>query len=242
LRPKQLQRSEYGPATAQFLDVAYKDYLAARVLLNAHLLVQGAVLASTAVEKYFKAVLAFRGHQSHGHLKKAHINAAKNFDSRLASVLNDEFLTLLQRAYSLRYLDDIAPDFNLVIASREFLAELDLTAGMFQESFNLKTDGKPVVLAYQQAKEQQDPRLIDDNFLFIDVEKPVQPMKRAFISAEPQLVYEVRRCKLRGLAEAIYSIGPTESDGKFLRPAYVPLDAKEMSFQLAFKPLPPSSE
>jgi hypothetical protein len=71
------------------LDIAYKDCLAARVLLNAHLLLQGAVLASTAIEKYFKAVLAFRGHQSHGHLKKAHINAAKNFDARLASVLND---------------------------------------------------------------------------------------------------------------------------------------------------------
>jgi hypothetical protein len=222
------------------LDIAYKDYLAARVLLNAHLLVQGAVLASTAIEKYFKAVLAFRGHQSHGHLKKAHINAAKNFDARLASVLNDEFLTLLQRSYSLRYLDDIATDFNLVIASREFLAELDFTAGMFQESFKLETDGKPVVLAYDQAKQQNDPRLLDENFLFIDVEKPAQPMKRAFISAEPQLVYEVRRCKLRGLMEAIYWTGPTESDGKFLRPAYVPQDAEEMNFQLAFIPLPPS--
>src|SRR5437868_2164489 len=111
MSPKELQRSEYGPKTAQFLNIAYKDYLASRVLINAHLLVQGAVLASTAIEKYFKAVLAFRGQESRGHLKRAHINAAKNYDARLARVLNDDFLVLLQRAYSLRYLDDLEVDF-----------------------------------------------------------------------------------------------------------------------------------
>jgi hypothetical protein len=239
LQPKHLNSSEYGLATAQFLDIAYKDYLGARVLLNAQLLVQGAVLASTAIEKYFKALLAFRGHQSHGHLKKAHINAAKNFDSRLAGALNEEFLALLQRAYSLRYLDDIPVDFNLVIASREFLAELDFTAGMFQESFTLRQDGIQIVQDFNQHKEQHDPRLIKNNFLFIDVDKSVDLMKQVFISAEPQLVYEMRNCRLRGLVEAIYLTGPIRSDGKFLRPAYVPIDTEEMNFQLAFKPLPP---
>lgn len=239
MQPKHLQRAAYGPATAQFLDVAYKDYLAARVLLNADLLVQGAVLASTAIEKYFKALLAFRGHQSHGHLKKAHINAAKNFDARLARVLNDEFLTLLQRAYSLRYLDDLAPDFDLVIASREFLAELDFTACMLQESFTLRQAGAEIVQTYHEHKRQGDARLMDNNFVFMDEEKPMALIKQVFISAEPQLVYEVRKCKLRGLMEALYLAAPTKSDGKFLRPAYVPLDAQEMSFQLAFKPLAP---
>jgi hypothetical protein len=81
LRPKRLKSSVYGLATAQFLDIAYKDYLGARVLIKCAVVSADAVLASTAIEKYFKALLAFRGHQSHGHLKKAHINAAKNFDS-----------------------------------------------------------------------------------------------------------------------------------------------------------------
>jgi hypothetical protein len=184
--------------------------------------------------------MAFRGHQSRGHLKQAHINAAKNFDARLARVLNEDFLTLLQRAYRLRYLDDIDVDFNLVIASREFMAELDLTAGMFQESFKFEIDGKPAVFAYDEDKQQQDPRLVDDNFLFIDIEKPVQTMKQVFISAEPQLVYEVRNCRLRGLAEVIYLTAPAESDGKFLRAGYVPQEEEEMNFQLAFKPLPPA--
>jgi hypothetical protein len=235
VRPKQLQRSEYGPKTAQFLDIAYKDYLASRVLLNSHLLVQGAVLASTAIEKYFKAVLAFRGNESHGHLKRAHINAAKNFDARLARILNDEYLTLLQRAYSLRYIDDLETDFNLVIAYREFLAELDFTACMFQESFTLRQEETIIVQEYHEHKRQSDPRLVSNNYLFMGVDK------QTFISSEPQLVYEVRNCKLRGLIEAIYTAVPTQSDGRFLRPAYVPVDQGGMSYQLAFKPMPPNT-
>ena len=172
--------------------------------------------------------------------KKAHINAAKNFDARLARVLNDEFLNLLQHAYSLRYLDDLAPDFNLVIASREFLAELDFTACMLQESFTLRQAGTEIVQAYHEHKGQGDARLMDNNFVFMDVEKPMALVKQQFISAEPQLIYEVRNCKLRGLMEALYLTAPTKSDGKFLRPAYVPLESKEISFQLAFKPLAPS--
>lgn len=235
MKPKQLQHSEYGPKTAEFLNIAYKDYLASRVLINAHLLVQGAVLASTTIEKYFKAILAFRGQENRGHLKKAHINAAKNYDARLARVLNDDFLFLLQRAYSLRYLDDLEVEFNLVLASREFLAELDFTACMFQESFTLKQGDVEVVQEYHQHKQQADPRLVFDNFLFMGVNK------QDFISAEPQLVYEVRNCRLRGFIEATYTIAPTQRDGKFLRHGFEQVDQGGLNYQLAFKPLPPDA-
>ena len=39
------------------IDLGYRDYIAARVLLNKHLLVQGLTLASTSVEKYLKAII-----------------------------------------------------------------------------------------------------------------------------------------------------------------------------------------
>lgn len=42
-----------------FAELAYRDYIAARFLLNNHFIVQGLTLASTAVEKYLKAVIAF---------------------------------------------------------------------------------------------------------------------------------------------------------------------------------------
>ena len=111
--PKQSKKPEFGQITADFLNIAYKDYLAARVLFNAQLPVQGAVLASTAVEKYFKAILAFHGNECGGHLKKAHFNAVKNFEAQLSAAFNVEFITFLQHAYCLRYQDDLEKNLGL---------------------------------------------------------------------------------------------------------------------------------
>jgi len=47
--------------TANFLGLALDDYRAARLLLRKGLLAQGVALASTAVEKELKAVLALKG-------------------------------------------------------------------------------------------------------------------------------------------------------------------------------------
>lgn len=234
-RPKQLKKSEFGQKTVDFLNIAYKDYLAARVLLNAHLPVQGAVLGSTAVEKYFKAILAFRGNESPGHLKKAHFNAVKNFDSKLWGVLNEEFVTLLQRAYALRYQDALERNFNVVIASREFLAELDHTSITIQESFHLQQGGKNAVLIYHQDRIQNDPRLLLNNHVLGGIEK------QAFIAAEPQFVYEVRNCPLRGFIEVSYFAKPQPSDGKFMRPGFAPKDNGGMQYQMALLPLSPNA-
>jgi hypothetical protein len=158
-RPKLQQKSVLVQRTADFLNMAFSDYIASRVLLNNRLLVQGVILASTAIEKHFKAVLAFKGNESRGHLKKAHFNAVENFDPRLYAALNEGFLHLLQKAYTLRYTDQLTVGFNLVIAQREFLAELDYTAITMQESFQLHRDGKDVQLAYHLGKQQSDSRL-----------------------------------------------------------------------------------
>ncbi len=231
----QLKKPEFSQKTADFLNIAYKDYLAARVLFNAQLPVQGAVLASTAVEKYFKAILAFRGNKSQGHLKKAHFNAVKNFDSRLWSALNEEFLTLLQRVYSLRYQDDLEKNFNVVIASREFLAELDHTAVMIQESFKLQQDGKEAVLMYHQDRKSNDPRLLLNNHVLSGMRKQV------FIAAEPQFVYEVHNCPLQGFIEISYFAKSQPSDGKFMRPGFAPKDSHGMTYQMALLPLAPDA-
>ncbi len=41
------------------MNLGYRDYIAARVLLNNHLIVQGLALASTSLEKYLKALIVF---------------------------------------------------------------------------------------------------------------------------------------------------------------------------------------
>ena len=235
-KAKKMQRSEFGQKTADFLDVAYKDYLAARVLLNADLLIQAAVLASTAMEKYIKAILAFRGNESRGHLKSAHWRAALNFDARLSEVLNPDFLQLLQKCYKLRYLDDIEVSFNLVIASREFLAELDHAALMLQESFRLQRGGQPHVTRYHNDKRDRDGRLVLNNYLFTHQDK------QRFISEEPQFVYEVRKNGPNDLIEVTYFARAAPSDGKFMRPGFAPIAGNPMQFQMAFKPVPPGAE
>ena len=37
-----------------FFDMAYRDYIASRVLINNDYVLQGAILASSAIEKYYK--------------------------------------------------------------------------------------------------------------------------------------------------------------------------------------------
>ncbi len=230
-RSKQTSKTEFAKKTREFLNIAYKDYLASRVLINAHLPVQGAVLASTAIEKYFKAILSFRGNESRGHLKKAHFNAVKNFDTNLWGHFNKEFFMLLQKIYSLRYHDNLEKGFNAVIASREFLAELDFTAINIQESFWIKLAGEKVILMYHQDKKQQDPRLFHNNHVLEGFEK------QSFISEEPQLVYEVRNCNLRGFLEISYLAKPQTSDGKFMRPGCTPNGSDGMQYKTALLPL-----
>lgn len=232
-RPKLSLTSEFAKKSNEFLSIAYKDYLASRVLLNAQLPVQGAVLASTAVEKYFKALLALRGNEIKGHLKRAHFNAVKNFDNKFWSILNEEFLGLLQKVYSLRYHDTLEKNYNAVIASREFLAELDYTVINIQESLWIKHDGKKVALMYHRDKNERDHRLCQNNHVLSGLDK------QSFISAEPQLVYEVRNCPLRGFIEVSYLAKPIQSDGNFLRPGFAPKDGGGMQYQMALPPLQP---
>ena len=235
--PKKLSRSKSaGSRTANFLDLAYKDYLAARVLINIDLLIQGAILASTALEKHMKAILAFRGNECRGHLKPAHWRAAFNFDSRLTSIVNADFLTLLQKSYKLRYVDDLEDGFNLVIASREFLAELDHTCLMLQECFRLKQGDRQHVARYHLDKKNRDPRLVDNNYMFDHQDK------QRFISAEPQLVHAIRKVGPDNILEMTYSTFAAPSDGRFLRPGVAPIPSSVESYQMAFKPIPPATE
>ncbi|WP_324711240.1 hypothetical protein [Pseudomonas citronellolis] len=219
----------------QFLDLGYKDYLGARVLLSSGLLLQGAILASTAVEKYLKAVLAFRGNVSHGHLQASHIRAAKNFDSRLARLLNDDFLELLRRVYAMRYVDSLSIGFNLVIAYREFIAELDYTCQMLHDSFSLNINGEEIKSSYHLDKDSGDELLWVDNFILSDVDK------QEFIAALDQQIYEARVCPHRGLIEMSYVSVARVSDGKFLREGIKLMDESGCEYMMSLAPIVPGS-
>src|SRR2546423_1755333 len=93
-RPHQEHDPTRTKRVRSFLSDGFNDYIAARVLFLAQLPQQGAILSSTAIEKCFKAVLAFRGNESHGHLKNAHWNAIQNFDKEVFGDLDRDFIEL----------------------------------------------------------------------------------------------------------------------------------------------------
>lgn len=173
-------------------------------------------------------MLAFQGNESHGHLKAAHRNFVRNFNPQLYALLNDDFLVLNQKVYGLRYTDDLPADFNLVIASREFLAEMDHTIASMFSCFSLQQGATVIETPYASAVRSQDDRLWTDNHVLTKIPKVT------YIDAEPQFVYELRNHRLRGLLEATYvANGPSKQAG-FLRPGWVPRDTEGIEYGFAF--------
>lgn len=228
---RQFKSKKNTRSVNNFLNVAYKDYLAARLLINARLLVQGAILASTSVEKYIKAISAMRGNECPGHLKQKHFNVIKNYDEKLYDSLNLDFLKLLIKVYKLRYIDNLDADFNLVIVDREFLAELDYTAIRFQECFSFNKEGQKVKTKYDVHKEENDSVLVFNNHILNKLDK------NEFIWQEPQVIYEVRNCSKTGLIETEYLTLDKTNNGQFLREGWQRKDDLGQEYTTSFVPL-----
>jgi hypothetical protein len=79
-------------------------------------------------------------------------------------------------------------------------------------------------------KKNRDPRLVHNNYLFDHQDK------QRFISAEPQLVHEMRKVGAADLLEATYFTFAASSDGHFMRPGFTPIPNSPGKYQLAFKP------
>jgi hypothetical protein len=217
-----------------FMAVAYTDYISARTLLRSELPSQGAMMASTAIEKYIKAMLAAHGQQCSGHLKAAHWNSLINLSSRWAKEINRDFFDLCAKAYSLRYLDVIPTSFNLVIASREFLAELDHTVFAFHKSMTpARNDGLPTRLAWDVARELHDDRLWGENCSLSGEDKT------AFIYRKPQLIFECRTTKQFAHVETTYFSHSQPREQGFLREGCrgIVYEGKFSDLQDAFQPV-----
>jgi len=205
---------------------AYSDYIAARVLLNNCLLTQGAILASTAIEKYIKTLLALNGNISHGHLKNSHKTALENLAPEIYNAVDKEFLDLCQHCYAIRYKDSIAKNFNIVIAQREFLSELDEFVSLFENSIEIHKDGEKQVCRYHQGEFEKDIRLLHNNFVFQNKDKS------KFIYESHQYIYELRRTKSGVILEMEYSSRQPPIRKGFLREG-APTD-DDKTFSLAF--------
>jgi hypothetical protein len=186
-------------AVIAFLNLGFKDYLASRVVLNAHLPLQGAILASTTVEKHLKALLSIRGEMTKGHLQKAHFNSLKNFAPELSAKLNQSFLGFLQKVYALRYHDQLRPNFNISIGAMTTLAELDFTINEVRRSIHLRReDSGQIRTAFDIALEGRDERLYRNNHILLQI--PREDFLR-----QPEYCYETRMRPDGGLLEVEYT-------------------------------------
>ncbi|MEX3839788.1 hypothetical protein [Paraburkholderia sp. BR10882] len=224
-------RPEHAERVVRFLSDGFSDYIAARVLLLQGLLQQGAILASTALEKYLKATMASHGDESHGHLKKAHWATVRNKYPELFSLMNESFLKLCQKCYDLRYTLDVPRGYNVVIASREFLAELDHTVLLMETRFvRANASGIPEKTRFELMTEGQDERLLRDNHVLLKQDK------NAFVYGAAQTVHELRRISNGRIVELTYRTGSIPNDPSFTREAFVPKAGDDRSYELSHLP------
>jgi len=200
-----------------FLNLAFKDYIAARTLLNfdlADLALQGAILASTCIEKYFKAIISLRGNNTGKHLNSALMNSIENYDSALYGSLNSSFLGFLQKCYQLRYLDTLPVGFTIGITSLEVLAELDFTVDKIQKRFRFESDGVPLKFFYDAYMQDKNHLLYDNNYILLGLDKS------KFVEHEVSR-YAMIFDESRGLVEVFYqTMGSSTVD--FLAPGLIP--------------------
>lgn len=152
------------------MDLGYRDYIAARLLLNNHLIVQGLTLASTAIEKYLKALIVFnldKEEKYHYHfdrfeklkdlLNKVNKDVTKEFDP--------VFLELLENAFKIRYYDNIKHPIFMGLYINQFIGELDYTIEVLENFIAQTENGGVSFSAYNRAIKNNDSFLYANNYV-----------------------------------------------------------------------------
>ena len=147
-RPRKNPQDSGEPIVRTFhwMKWADSDYLAARYLLLESMVVQGCILANTAIEKYLKALYA------HLEIPIPHTHAVQALYCKVTASgkstlgLNEAFLKLLQKAYGLRYPDELPDGFNIALNQMKLLAELDRTVSAITKGFAFREGATDFVL------------------------------------------------------------------------------------------------
>jgi hypothetical protein len=148
---------------SSLVDLGYRDYIAARFLLNNEFIIQGLTLASTAVEKYLKALIVFtskkkeRYNYHFDNLMKLKTILAKNGQD-VTTKFDPAFLSILEKSYKIRYYDRLKKPIQIGFFLNQFIGELDSTIHF------LETSDTPGLL-YKQAIQNKDPNLYQNNFI-----------------------------------------------------------------------------
>ncbi len=151
------------------IQTAYSDYIAARVLLNKNHTLQGVILASTAIEKYFKAlIIAHSGINKPVHFDKFD-RIKKAVEEIGYSVLIDNmdpcFIDILTKAYPLRYYDNIEFPTSIGFFKNQFLGELDQAIYFFDKAIILSNDKGAILSPFKLDLQNKNPDLLENNWV-----------------------------------------------------------------------------
>jgi uncharacterized protein (UPF0332 family) len=149
---------------ANFLDLALEDYRAARLLLREGLLAQGLALASTAVEKELKAVLALKHLYTKRHLDSGLVKLAqKHFPGIKSTALDSDFMKYLTKGFDLRYATVDTGGYTIVINQRRTLMALDAAMLAIDSGFAVTQAGAAHPTPLNAAIGSRDPLIVSDN-------------------------------------------------------------------------------
>ncbi len=216
----------------QWLGWADEDYLAARALLLGGYVVQGTILANTAIEKYFKAGMVNRSITFNPIHNVSNLHAQLQNNGKIL-VLNAEFLAVLGKAYKLRYPDRLPSGFNVGLAAVKILVELDATVHTIRSGFKIGwTSGRQVVTKLDQMIRDNHPGLMTHNTAWGNASR-----SELFQMQSP--CYELRVVDVSNILEIKYQAGPIPDDGIFEYEAIAPVpstDPSKISYNLRYVP------
>jgi HEPN domain-containing protein len=162
---KTSQGGKDAEKTLVWLRWADADYRAARLTLVAGLLVQGAALSDTAIEKYLKSLFSHRRLPIPRSHRVSDLYERVKMETGSDLSVNESYLRLLEKAYSLRYRDEVTEGFNLALNQARLLAELNRTVKRITERFQIvrRDTNQKVPLVLERAIQDKDEGILTNN-------------------------------------------------------------------------------
>jgi hypothetical protein len=157
------------------IDLGFRDYIAARFLLNNQFIIQGLTLASTAVEKYLKSLLLFN--LSERELYNYHFDRIGRLQDLLDKHYFDVteefdpiFLSILEKAFKIRYYDGLKQPMEFGFYLNQFIGELDNTINLFETSLGPDISLNSIT-PYKRAVQSKDQHLFENNYVLTGQDK-----------------------------------------------------------------------
>ncbi|TDP60704.1 HEPN domain-containing protein [Flavobacterium dankookense] len=152
------------------MDLGYRDYIAARFLLNNHLIIQGLTLASTAVEKYLKALIVFnlkKREKYHYHFDRFELlkDILSKVNKDITGEFDPVFIEILENAFKIRYYDKIEKPIFMGFFINQFIGELDYTIDFIERFIANPQNVGNSLTAYSSAIKDNDLQLYENNFI-----------------------------------------------------------------------------